>query len=175
MGSMDAAVMALAGSSAIGFLLADGEQKRLGWVVAMRRCLLRLGDIIRYERCGISALLRTIELTGSAQERALTRLLHACAAEMERRDVPRLSFIYAEKSAKLAEYGVLSNADREAFEQVMSELGNNGLREQLRLIETADGRLLQREAALRKEGAARARLIRTLGVCCGAGMFLVLV
>ncbi len=175
MGNTDAAILALAAASAMGFLLADGEKKRLRWICAMRRCLLRLGDMIRYERRGVSALLRSVDLQGSQQEMALTRLLHSCADEMEGADSPRLALIYARRSAKMAEYGVLSREDREAFEQVLGGLGESGLKEQLDLIEAADERIRQIEETRRKDVGQRVRLIRTLGVCCGAGLFLVLI
>ena len=175
MSNTDAAILALAAASAIGYLLADGEKKRIMWLCAMRRCLLRLSDIIRYERRGVSALLRTIELQGTQQEKALTRLLHDCADEMEKSDAPQLIWIYTKISSRLAEYGVLSGEDREAFEQVLEGLGKCGLKEQLSLIEAADERLRRREKMLRHEAGPRMRLIRTLGVCCGAGLFLVLI
>ena len=175
MGNTDAAILALAAASTMGFLLADGEKKRLRWICAMRRCLLRLGDMIRYERRGVSALLRSVDLQGSQQEMALTRLLHSCADEMEGADSPRLALIYARRSAKMAEYGVLSREDREAFEQVLGGLGESGLKEQLDLIEAADERIRQIEETRRKDVGQRVRLIRTLGVCCGAGLFLVLI
>jgi len=168
-------MMALTGASAVGFLLADGEAKRLYWILAMRRCLLRISDIIRYERQGVSALLKAIELDGTHQEKLLTSLLHACAEEMDEIDSPPLMHIYAKRSSGVDAYGILSTEDREAFEQVIGELGQRGLEEQVRLIETADERLRQREESLRKDGKQRVRLIRTLGVCCGAGLFLVLI
>lgn len=172
---VEAAVLALSGASAIGFLLADGEQKRIRWVQAMRRGLIRLGDIIRYEQRGICALLRTVDLNGSAQERSLTRLLHVCADALEREDSPNIKVIFVRESARMQEYGVLSREDREPFEQVMGELGNSGMLEQMRLIDEADERLRQREEMLRREGTQRMRLMRTLGICCGAGLFLILI
>ena len=42
--------MAMIGISAIGFLLSDGEKRRVRWIRAMRRCLLRMNGIIRYEQ-----------------------------------------------------------------------------------------------------------------------------
>lgn len=175
MSNIDAAVMAMAGASAIGFLIADGEAKRIKWVIAMRRCLLRLSGVIRYERKGICALLRAVDLQGTPQEKALTRLLHASATSAEAADRPDMALIFAEESVRLREYGVLSTEDREPFEHVVSELGRNGMQEQLRLIEEADERLRQREEILRRDGGRRVRLIRTLGVCCGAGFFLILI
>ncbi len=166
--------MALIGMSAIGFLLADGEKQRIRWIQAMRRCLLRLSDVIRYERRGVRALLEGIDLRGTQQEKELTRLLHACAAQMARSDRP-LRFVYAKESARLQGYGVLSPEDRAPFERVMEELGEVALREQLRMIDEADEQLRSREAALERDGAQRTRLIRTLGVCSGAGLFLLLI
>ena len=55
--SWDVAVMAMIGISAIGFLLSDGEKRRVRWVRAMRRCLLRMNGIIRYEQPELPALL----------------------------------------------------------------------------------------------------------------------
>ena len=70
---------------------------------------------------------------------------------------------------------MLSREDREAFEQVLEGLGKSGLKEQLSLIEAADEQLSRREKMLQKDAMQRMRLIRTLGVCCGAGLFLVLI
>ena len=174
MGNWDIALTALIGMSAFGFLLADGECRRVGWVRAMRRCLFRLADMIRYERHGICALLYAINLRLTPQERMLTRLLHTCAAAMEREE-EKLSFLFARESAKLHEYGVLSKEDREPFEKLIAELGEMSLDEQLRLISDADEALRRREEELNKEGAQRRRLFRTLGVCSGAGLFLLLI
>lgn len=141
----------------------------------MRRCLLRLSDVIRYEQPGVSGLLRSIDLRGTQQEKELTRLLCACADGMERSANPQLLLLFAEKSARLQAYGVLDEEDRAPFEGVLGELGRRGLREQLRLIDEADERLRCREELLRREGGRRAQLIRTLGLCCGAAAFLVLI
>lgn len=175
MGNWDAAVMAMIGISAIGFLLADGEKRRLFWVMAMRRCLVRLGDVIRYDRSGLCALLRGIDLRATQQEKELTRLLHACADRLEEQEGMPLLSVFAAESARVSSFGVTSGEDRAAFEGVLAELGRCGLREQLRLIDEADERLRAREEALRREGTQRARLIRTLGLCCGAAVFLVLI
>lgn len=175
MGNWDAAVMAMIALSAMGFLLADGERRRLCWVQAMRRCLLRLSDAIRYERPGLCALLRGVDLHTTQQERELSRLLHACADRLCAQREPSPLNTFAALSAKLPSFGVVSKEDRAAFEHVLGELGRCGLREQLRLIDEADERLRSREELLRREGAQRARLIRTLGLCGGAAAFLVLV
>jgi len=174
MGNMELALTALMGMSAMGFLLADGERRRVKWIQAMRRCLLRLSDMVRYERRGICALLESISLNGSSQERMLTRLLHACAGSMQSKD-ESLNAAFARESTRVQEYGVLSAEDREAFERVLGELGEMSLTEQLRMIDEADEQLRSREALLAKACTQRERLLRTLGVCCGAGFFLILV
>ena len=175
MGNWDAAVTSMIGISAIGFLIADGETRRLRWVQAMRRCLLRMSDLICYDRPALGALLRRIELKATQQEKELSRLLHACAAELENHAQTGLLSSFAAQSARCASFGVVSSEDRRAFEHVLAELGQCGLSEQLYLIEEADERLRSREELLRREGAQRARLIGTLGLCCGAAVFLVLI
>ena len=65
--------MAMIGISAIGFLLSDGEKRRVRWIRAMRRCLLRMNGIIRYEQPELPALLERIDLRATPQERELTR------------------------------------------------------------------------------------------------------
>lgn len=143
--------------------------------MAMRRCLVRLGDVIRYDRSGLCALLRGIDLRATQQEKELTRLLHACADRLEEQEGMPLLSVFTAESARVSSFGVTSGEDRAAFEGVLAELGCCGLREQLRLIDEADERLRAREEALRREGTQRARLIRTLGLCCGAAVFLVLI
>jgi len=167
--------MAMIGVSSVGFLLSDGEKKRVGWICAMRRCLLRLSGVIRYEQPPLERLLERIDLRATQQERELTRLLHACAARIQNGDSPQLTLLFAGESAKLPGYGVLSREDRQAFEAVIGELGRLRLDEQLRLIDSADERLRQREETLSRECARRAQLIRTLGVACGAAVFLILI
>ena len=76
--SWDVAVMAFVGISAIGFLIADGEKRRVRYIQAMRRCLLRMNTLIRYEQPGMKDLLERIDLRATPQDRELTRLLHAC-------------------------------------------------------------------------------------------------
>lgn len=174
MARWDVAVMAMIGVSATGFLVADGERRRVGWIQAMRRCLLRLYDMIRYERLGLAELLRRIDLHATPQERELTRLLHASAQRMEADGDPRLALSFQRACAGAPGVGVLSGEDRADFEAVLDELGRRGLEEQLRLIDAADERLRQREEALRKETARRAQLIRALSLTGGAAVFLIL-
>lgn len=145
------------------------------WIQAMRRCLLRMNGIIRYEQPGLCTLLRRIELYSTPQERELTRLLHACARRMETSSNPQLMLLFAGESARLPGYGVLNSQDRAAFECVLGELGRTRLPEQLRLIDSADERLRAREETLTRECAKRARLIRTLGLSGGAAVFLILI
>jgi len=175
MTNRDAAVMAMIAISAMAFLISDGEQRRVRWIQAMRRCLLRMNGIIRYEQPGLCTLLRRIELHSTPQERELTRLLHACARRMETSSNPQLMLLFAGESARLPGYGVLNSQDRAAFECVLGELGRTRLPEQLRLIDSADERLRAREETLTRECAKRARLIRTLGLSGGAAVFLILI
>ena len=175
MASWEIAVMAMIGVSCVGFLLSDGERRRVSWVGAMRRCLLRLSGMIRYEQPPLEQLLMGVELRATPQERELTRLLHLCAAQMTAEKEMRLEPLFAQESAKLPGYGVLSHEDRRAFETVIGELGRTRLDEQLRLIDGADERLRQREEILSRECARRVQLIRTLGVACGAAVFLILI
>lgn len=171
----DIAVMAMVGVSAMGFLLADGEVRRVRWIRAMRRCLLRMHNIIRYEQPGLAALLLRIDLTKTPQERELTRLLHACAQRLEHCVNPQLMLLFAGESTATAGYGVLNEEDRMAFEGVLGELGRVGLDEQLRLIDTANEQLRLREETLAREAGRRAQLIRTLGLTGGAAVFLLLI
>ena len=169
------AMTALIGMGAAGVLLADGERQRVDWIRAMRRCLLRMNGLIRYERPALTEMLRRIDLRATKQERELTRLLHASAERMENSANPQLTMIFMGESARLAGYGVLSEEDRSSFEAVLGELGRTGLAEQIRLIDSADERLRAREEALAREAGRRAQLIRTLGLAGGAAAFLLLV
>lgn len=171
----DTAMMAMIAVSSTAFLLADGEKRRVGWIRAMRRCLLHMNGVIRYEQPSLYGLLARMDLRATQQERELTRLLKACAARLDRSANPQLTMVYAAESAKVAGYGVLSREDRAAFEEVIASLGRTRLHEQLRLIDGADERLRSREETLSGECARRARLIRTLGVSLGAAAFLILV
>ena len=63
----DVAVMAMIGISALGFLIADGEKRRVRWIQAMRRCLLRMNGLIRYEQPELTALLRAVDLRATPQ------------------------------------------------------------------------------------------------------------
>lgn len=167
--------MAMIAISAVGFLLSDGEKRRIGWVRAMRRCLLRMNSIIRYEQPGLEQLLERIDLSATMQEKALTQLLHRCAKRMYCSANPQLALLFAGETARMPGYGVLSREDRAAFEEVLGSLGRSLLPEQLRLIDSADERLRAREETLERETGRRVRLIRTLGVSCGAAVFLILV
>lgn len=173
--SWDAAVMTMIAISAAGFLLSDGEKRRVHWVRAMRRCLLRMHSVIRYEQPGLPELLTRMDLRATPQERELTQLLHRCAQRLYASANPQLLVLFAGESARLPGYGVLSREDRAAFEGVLAELGRSRLEEQLRLIDSADERLRAREEQLACVCSQRARLIRTLGVCCGAAAFLILI
>lgn len=173
--SWDVAVMTMIAISASGFLLSDGEKRRVHWVRAMRRCLLRMGSVIRYEQPALPDLLARMDLRATPQERALTQLLHRCAQRMYASINPQLLLLFSAESARLPGYGVLSREDRAPFEGVLAELGRMRLSEQLSLIDRADEGLRAREEILVRESAMRTRLIRTLGVCCGAAAFLILI
>ena len=101
--------------------------------------------------------------------------LHRCAERMYASANPQLLLLFSAESARLPGYGVLSGEDRAPFESVLAELGRLRLAEQLSLIDRADEHLRAREEILERESAMRSRLIRTLGVCCGAGVFLILI
>ncbi|MBP3655309.1 MAG: stage III sporulation protein AB [Clostridia bacterium] len=173
--AMELAMTAMLGVGAAGMMLADGERRRIRYVQAMRRCLLRMHEIIRFEQPELTGLLRRIDMRTTREERELTRILHACADRLANCVSPRLALLYAGESAKIPGYGVLSEEDREAFEWILSGLGACGLGEQLRMIDEADERLRRREAALDQESAQRARMIRTLGLSGGAALFLILI
>lgn len=175
MASWEIAVMAMIGVSSVGFLLSDGEQRRVQWVRAMRRCLLRLSGLIRYEQPPLDRLLIRLELKATPQERELSRLLRVCASRLAQDAEAGIEMVFAQESARLPGYGVLSGEDRQPFEAVIGELGRLRLDEQLREIDSADERLRQREELLSRECTRRAQLIRTLGVACGAAAFLILI
>jgi len=141
----------------------------------MRRCLLRLSAVIRYEQPPLDSLLLHIELKATQQERELTRLLHACAAQIRGGGHPKLALLFAGESVRLPGYGVLDEEDRLAFESVIGELGSLRLDEQLQVINGADERLRRREETLSRECTRRAQLIRTLGLAGGAAVFLILI
>lgn len=167
--------MVMMAISAIGFLLSDGEKRRVRWVRAMRRCLLRMNGVIRYEQPELSVLLSRMDLRATPEERELTRLLHVCAAKLEAEDRSQLMMVFAAQSARLPGYGVLSEEDRSPFENIMAELGRTRLAEQIRLIDSADERLRVREDALSRECTRRVQLIRTLSASLGAAVFLILI
>lgn len=173
--SWDIAVMAMIAVSMVGFLISDGERRRVLWVRAMRRCLLHMSSAIRYEQPPLQALLAGLDLRVTPQERELSQLLHRCAGRMYASANPQLSLLFARESVRTKGYGVLSREDRAPFESVLSELGRLRLSEQLSLIDRADEQLREREEILSRESAVRTRLIRTLGVCCGAAVFLILI
>lgn len=160
---------------AAGFMLSDGEKRRIRWIQAMRRCLLRMNGIIRYEQPGLSTLLRRVDIRHTQQERELTRLLHTCAERLDTCANPQLMLLFASESARMPAYGVLSEEDRSAFEAVIGELGRSGMIEQIRLIDEADERLREREEILRRECTRRIQMIRTLSVAGGAAVFLILI
>ena len=171
----DTAVTAMVAFSALGFFIADGEMRRVRWIQAMRRCLLRMNSMIRYERPTLGQMLAQIELRATPQEKALTQMLHACGKQLENSSNPQLLKLFCGETNRMAEYGVLSSADKNTFENILAELGRTGLDEQLRLIDEADERLRQREEILRQETAKRAQMIRTLGITGGAAVFLMLI
>ena len=171
----DAAVLALIGISALGFLLADGERQRLKWVQAMRRCLLRFGDAIRYEQLPLQRLLCSIDLRATQQEKLLSRLLQKCAGRIEEEKEMSLGKAFEMEGAGIPGFGVLSRQDKAPFEAMLEELGRYSLHEQLRLISDADERLRVREEVLRHETVRRAKLTASLGMCCGAAVFLMLI
>ena len=120
------AVMAMISLSAIGFAVADGETRRVRWIQAMRRCILRMNDVIHYERLPLAALLARMDLRATREQRELTRLLHLCGERMENSANPQLVELFVREAGRTPSYGVLAEADREAFEQVLGELGRRG-------------------------------------------------
>jgi hypothetical protein len=67
--------MAMVAVSTMGFVLSDGEQRRVHWVRAMRRVLLRIGSMIRYEQPGLAQLLERINLTSYTALLRITPLI----------------------------------------------------------------------------------------------------
>lgn len=175
MAGWDVAVTAMASVCAAGFLAADGERRRVCWVRAMRRSLLRIADLIRYEQPDLRTLLLRVDLRATPQERELTRLLHACASRMEQGKDANLARLFEEERASAPACGALGEKDTGPYEAVLSELGLRGMSEQLRLIGEADERLRCREEELRRDGDRRAQLIRALSLTGGAAVFLMLV
>lgn len=167
--------MAMIAVSAVGFLIADGEKRRVRYIRAMRRCLLRMNGLIRYEQLPLAQMLERIDLRTTPQDRELTKLLHACAARIQSSASPQLIMIFAGESARLPGYGVLSAEDRSAFEAVIGELGRARMDEQIRLINEADEQLRCREEEIAKACSGRMRLIRTLSLAGGAAVFLILI
>lgn len=175
MAGIDTAAAAMMSICAAAFLIADGERQRVRYVQAMRRCLFRFHDMIRYEQLPLPLMLRRISMDANRQERELTRMLHACADRLELCVNPQLLLLFAGESARLPGYGVLSREDREGFELILGELGRSPLPEQLRVLSEADERMRAREETLRHELAQRTRLIRVLGLTGGAAVFLILI
>ena len=167
--------MAMIGVSAMGFLIADGERARVRYIQAMRRCLMRFADVLRFEQPELAQLLRHVNLRATPQERQLSQLLHACAERLDRCVNPQLTLLFAGECVRAPGYGVLTEEDKGAFEALLGELGRTGLDEQMKLIGEADERLRRREAEVEHECAQRSRLIRTLGVTAGAAVFLLLI
>ena len=175
MGSWEIGMMGMIAMCAVGFLLSDGERRRVRWIQAMRRCMLRLNGIIRYEQPVLSTLLRRVDIRNTQQERELSKLLCACAERLDEEPNPQLMQIFVRESARMPSYGVLSAEDRQPFEAVIGELGRDGMQEQIRLIDEADERLRMREEALSKDCARRIQMIRTLSFAGGAAVFLILI
>ena len=175
MGMQDTALMAMILVSAVGYLLSEGEMKRVRWIQAMRRCLQRMSGIIRYEQPALSEMLERIDLNATQQERELTRLLHICAGRMAAGESSQLMTLFAAESVRLGADGVLGSEDRAAFEAVIAQLGRLRMPEQLQLLAGAEERLRLREETLLKDGQRRAKLIRTLGFSGGAALFLILI
>lgn len=159
----------------MGFLLSDGERARLRYIQAMRRCLMRFADVLRYEQPELPELLRRAQLRATPQDRELTRLLHDCADRLERSVNPQLMQLFAGAAQRVPGYGVLSAQERSAFEHLLGELGRTGLAQQLQLISAADEQLRRHEEQAARESAQRVRLIRTLGLTAGAAVFLLLI
>ena len=141
----------------------------------MRRCLLRFGDAIRYEQLPLQRLLCGVDLRATQQEKLLSRLLRKCAGRIEEEKETSLGKAFQIEGAGISGFGLLSSQDKAPFEAMLEELGRYGLKEQLRLISDADERLRVREEALRHETVRRARLTASLGMCCGAAVFLMLI
>lgn len=167
--------MAMIAGSVTGFMLAEGERTRVRYVQAMRRCLMRMNDIVRYEQPDLKTLLLRINLHGTQQDKQLTELLHATAGRLEHCTNPQLVSLFTKECAKRSGYGVLGDEDRSAFEMLLAGLGRTGLQEQLRLINEADERLGRRERELADACERKARLLRTLGTTGGAAAFLLLI
>lgn len=131
--------------------------------------------MIRYERLRVDELLGRVRLEQTAQERQLTRILHVCAEKMAYSPDAKLRIVFVEECARLPEIGVMSRDDREAFEDILDDLGKMGMEEQTRVLDSADKQLARREEMLVQEAAQKARLIRTLGLTSGAAAFLLLI
>lgn len=167
--------MALIGVSTASFVLAEEERSRVCYISAMRRCLLRIEDMIRYEEPPLFELLMRLDLRTTPQERQLTSMLHACAHELEQNPGAKIAHSFRKKTKRIAGYGILTEEDKNAFESVLEELGCVGKMEQLKLLLSAEERLKRREEAETDVCRRRAKLISSLGVTAGAALFLLLI
>ena len=89
----------------------------------MRRCILRMNDVIRYERLPLAALLARMDLRATREQRELTRLLHLCGERMENSANPQLVELFVREAGRTPSYGVLAEADR-----CSASLGGRGWR-----------------------------------------------
>ena len=153
------AVMAMISLSAIGFAVADGETRRVRWIQAMRRCILRMNDVIRCERLPLAALLARMDLRATREAKELTRLLHLCGERMENSANPQLVELFVREAGRTPSYGVLAEADREAFEQVLGELGGRGWRNSFGFFPRRTGAYISGGGSLRRDAARRAQMI----------------
>lgn len=175
MSRWETAVMAMISVSAMGVLIAEGELTRVRYVRAMRNCLMRISEMIRYEQPDLKSLLLRIDLRGNVQEKQLTAMLHETAKRLDRTCAPQLIRLFRGQSVSRQAYGILSEEDRRVFETLLGNLGRLGLEEQIKSLEAADVGLAKREAELDEECARRAKLIRALSISGGAAAFLLIV
>ena len=64
----------------------------------MRRCILRMNDVIRYERLPLAVLLARMDLRATREQRELTRLLHLCGERMENSANPQLVELFVREA-----------------------------------------------------------------------------
>ena len=90
--------------SAIGFAVADGETRRVRWIQAMRRCILRMNDVIRYERLPLAALLARMDLRATREQRELDKAAAPVrrANGKQRQPAARSSFSCARRAERRA-------------------------------------------------------------------------
>lgn len=160
--------------SAFGFLRADAERNRLQYLRAMQRCMVRLHSILNKRQPEIADLLCCVDLGFTRQERELTRLFRACAERMRQgEDLPTA---FSQASARFAPgYFALPKADRAVFERCILELGRLGLREQLVHFAVAETQMGSQIEGMANDTDRRVHLIKTLSVCGGAALFLILI